>query len=88
MMITNQTFNNMQKEFIKVIDDNLSVADLASSLLPYQELPLLCKYFNAKYYFRHKDLAKAAELITEVLLGLDQNGKESEFILFFFKFLK
>lgn len=84
-MITTQTFNNMQTEFIKVIDENLSADDLTLALAPYGELPLLCKYFHAKYFFRHEDYNKASELITEVLTELEMNGPESEIILLCFR---
>ena len=82
--VTTETFNEMQKIFIKVTDENLSYQELEAALLPYNRLPLLCKYFHSKYYYRHGDHKKASELISDVILGLDQNGTESEFILLCF----
>lgn len=41
--------------------------------------------FHAKYYFRHEEYSKAAELNTEVLSGLNHNGKESQFVILFFR---
>ena len=50
--VTTETFNEMQKIFIKVTDENLSYQELEAALLPYNKLPLLCKYFHSKYYYR------------------------------------
>ena len=83
--VTTETFNEMQKIFIKVIDENLSAQELETMMLPYEKLPLLCKYFRSKYYYRHGDHNNASELISEVIIGLEQNGFESEIILFFFR---
>lgn len=83
-MFTVHTFNNMQKEFIKVIDGNLSFEDLTLALKPYDEECLLRKYFYAKYYYRHEDYNKASELITEVVFELAHNGLESATSLTYF----
>ena len=84
--VTTETFNEMQKIFIKVTDENLSYQELEAALLPYNRLPLLCKYFHSKYYYRHGDHNKASKLISDVILGLDQNGTESEIILLCFSY--
>lgn len=86
MMVTTETFNEMQKIFIKATDEKLSAQELEAALLPYDKLPLLCKYFSSKYYYRHGDVNIASELISEVISGLDQNGSESETIILFFRY--
>ena len=47
--ITTETFNEMQKIFIKITDENRSAQELEAALLLYNRLPLLCKYFHSKY---------------------------------------
>ena len=39
--VTTETFNEIQKIFIKVTDENLSYQELEAALLPYNRLPLL-----------------------------------------------
>lgn len=82
--ITTETFNDMQRAFIKVLDSDGKIKDLKEALAEYSELPIFSEYFYAKFHYRKGDYQIAARLIDKVLSKFDQGCHDTDLGLFLF----
>lgn len=90
MIITSNTFQDMQVAFFKILDEGGSIEDLDNYLKQYKHnLPVITQYFHAYYHYRHNDFQKASDIITSVLEQIEK-GTESldDIILYWNRVLK
>lgn len=74
--ITTETFNNMLVAFDKVLKSKGSITDLKEAMADYTNLPTLCKYFYAKFFYRIGNFKKAAQIMDRVLMIIDEGHHE------------